>query len=227
VTHKIYTRIDRLPADFGPRLAAVKTEIFPEHLPRTQIVDPAIAPLVGRDWKIAGPAVTVLQDRAGTFMSIAAMGVVQAGDIVVVAAQGDMSCASWGGGLTRSAKQRGVAAVVVDGAVLDTSSILARDVPVFCRGANMAHDGGDNLGSINVPVMFGGVVVHPGDYIVGDLDGIIVLPKDKVEEILIAAEEKTRVLAGYALRMEQEDITLFEMRGGRKATQDLGIEWFD
>jgi len=227
MTHRIHTHIPRLPDELARRYLAVKFEIIPEFLPRSQIVDPAIKPLANRDWKLAGPAITVAQDRAGTFLPIAALGVVRPGDVILVAARGDNTSASWGGGLTRSARNLQVGGVVVDGQVLDSASILQRKVPVFCRGATVIHDGGDVPGSINVPTVFGGVLVYPGDFIVGDLDGLAVIPFAQVEEILIAAEEKATRIAAIGERMDREGVTLFDLRGGRAPTQALGIEWID
>ena len=227
MAHQVYTRIQRPPEDYAARFLKVKYEIIPNLIPRAQLVDRAIRPLVNRDWKIAGPAVTVLQDRANSFMAIASTAVTQPGDIILVAVQGDESSASWGGGLTRSARNAGIAGVAVDGSVLDTSSILTRGVPVFCRSATVLHIDEDLPGSINVPVAFGGVTVMPGDYVLGDLDGMMIIPQADVEAVLIEGEQRTAHIATIAARMEREGITLFDLRGGRGPTEQAGVEWID
>jgi len=225
--HKVYTRINRPQASFVDRFLKAKYEIIPTLVPRSQAVDTRIRPLLNTNWKIAGPAVTVSQDRACSFMAVAATAVTQPGDIIVLAVQGDESSASWGGGLTRSAKNAGVAGVVVDGCVMDTSSIMQRDVPVFCRGSNPFHENVDRPGSINVPVCFGGVVVNPGDYVVGDLDGLIVIPQADVEDVLLALEAKTAEIYAIGERLDKDKTTVFELRGGRQITERAGVVWVD
>ena len=225
--HKIYTRIDRPDNSFIARFLNVRFELIPNYISRTQIVDSAICPVAYQNWRMAGPAVTVLQDRANTFMSLASTAVARPGDIILVAAQGDCSSASWGGGLSRSARNAGVGGVAVDGRVIDASSIIERGVPVFCRGNTPIHSTEERPGSINVPVCFGGVMVSPGDFVVGDLDGLMVIPQAEVENVLLATEEHTARIRAIAARLEAEGLTLFDLRGGRRLTEQAGVEWVD
>lgn len=97
----------------------------------------------------------------------------------------------WGSGLTTSAKNIGVEAVIVDGAVLNTNIILDRQLPVFCRGSHPAHGTRDKPGSVNVPVSCGGVIVNPGDLILGDMDGVLVVPRADALKIAVACDERT------------------------------------
>jgi len=94
-------------------------------------MDPAIKPVADRDWNVCGPAVTVKLEAVDHLMCIAALGVAQPGDVIVVAANGVTHTSVWGGGLTLSAKNLGAAGVVVDGAVLDSPMILERALAVL------------------------------------------------------------------------------------------------
>lgn len=202
-------------------------EVVTENLPRSQLMDPAIKPLNGRDWSIVGSAVTVKIEAFDHLMSIAALGVAKPGDVIVIAANGHLNSAVWGGGLTLSAKNIGVEAVVVDGAVMDTRAILSREVPVFCRGSYPAHGTWEKPGSVNVPVAAGGVVVQPGDIICGDLDGVIVVPRADAERIIVAVEEKSARIRQTGKEMIAAKSTLFDRRGGKQMLKDRGVEWVD
>ena len=89
-------------------------------------------------------------------MAIIATGAAQPGDVIVMAANSDLEGHTWGSGLTLSAKNVGCEGVVVDGLVIDSDSILALQVPVFCRGSTLRSKGTEELGSVNVPVVCGG-----------------------------------------------------------------------
>lgn len=225
--HQVIATIDRPSPDLISRYKAAMREVVTENLPRSQLMDPAIKPLANRDWSIVGPAVTVKIETFDHLMSIAALGVVQPGDVIVIAANGHLNSAVWGGGLTLSAKHLGVEAVIVDGAVMDTRAILAREVPVWCRGSYPAHGTWEKPGSVNVPVSAGGVIVNPGDIILGDLDGVIVVPRADVEKIIIPCEEKTKQLLERRKNLIATQGTLFQIRGGKEFIKSKGVEWVE
>jgi 4-hydroxy-4-methyl-2-oxoglutarate aldolase len=226
--HRVRATIERPPQAVVDGFRRVSREVVTEHVGRSQMMDPAIKPLLGRDWSVVGPAVTVDIDAFDHLMSIAAIGVARRGDVVVVAARGHMASAVWGGGLTMSAKNLGLEAVLVDGAVMDTRAILAREVPVFCRGSHPAHGTREKPGSVNVPVACGGVIVHPGDLILGDLDGVVVVRRESATEVLAACEEKSARLRQSAAAMgAQQGRTFFDLIGGRATIERAGVEWID
>jgi regulator of RNase E activity RraA len=225
--NKVIANIQRPSPALIARFKAAMREVVTENLPRSQLMDPAIKPLNGRDWSIVGPAVTVKIETFDHLMSIAALGVVQPGDVIVIAASGHLNSAVWGGGLTLSAKHLGVEAVVVDGAVMDTRAILSREVPVFCRGSYPAHGPWEKPGSVNVPVSAGGVVVNPGDIILGDLDGVIVVPLVDAERLIGPCEEKTTRLMQVRKELIADRSTLYARRGGKEFIKSCGVEWVE
>jgi 4-hydroxy-4-methyl-2-oxoglutarate aldolase len=152
---------------------------------RRAVMDGAIKPL-RREWHFAGAALTIASENPlDTLVGMVATQYVQPGDVIVVEAAGRMDGACWGATMTWGAKESGAAGIVIDGAVLTTGVIVNHeDLPVFCRGSAPFHVGQVGGGSINVPVVCGGVIVNPGDIVLGDWDGVIVLPKDRAEEIL-------------------------------------------
>lgn len=226
--YRVNASIERPPAAVIEGLRNCAREVVVEHVGRSQIMNPAIKPLLGRDWSIVGPAVTVDLDAFDHLMCVAAIGVAKPGDVIVVAARGLTDLGVWGSGLTTSAKLVGAEAVVVDGAVMDTRAIITREVPVFCRGSHPAHGTRERPGSVNVPVNCGGVIVNPGDVLLGDLDGLVVVRREAAAQVLAACEEKTAFLRRSAAAMAGgKPQTFFDLIGGKETVRRAGVEWVD
>lgn len=135
--------------------------------------------------RIAGPAVTVSIPAGG--INMVKMGIQQArqGDVVVVSAQGDTTYAMMGGNISLGMQSRGIRGLVIDGAVRDVSELRELAFPTFARGvACAAADLGGPRGEVNVPIACGGVVVNPGDIIVADEDGVVVIAPDIAEAVI-------------------------------------------
>jgi 4-hydroxy-4-methyl-2-oxoglutarate aldolase len=224
---KVIATIERPPKALVDRFRPIRLEILVQLLTGEGLMDSAIKPLAQQNWRIVGPALTVAPAGTDTMAGIMSVGLAQAGDVVVVAAQGDCSAGCWGGGLTLSAEHVGCEGVVVDGAVLDGRMILQRPVPVFCRTSTARHVVGNIPGSINVDVTCGGVPVQPGDLIVGELDGVIVVPRASMEALIGPAEEKNRRLEEAGRTLKESRGTLFDLRGGRAMLEAKGVEWID
>lgn len=113
------------------------------------------------------------------------------GDVLVIAVAGDDLLASFGDVLAMKAKHQGAAGVVVDGAVRDAGYIERIELPLWCDGVTMIPQGhgGYSVASVNEPVTCAGVHVRPGDYVVADSDGVIVVPVEEAEPVIALAEE--------------------------------------
>ncbi|MBI5717179.1 MAG: RraA family protein [Burkholderiales bacterium] len=147
---------------------------------------------------MAGTAVTA-RSRAGDNLTyLRALEFCRPGDVLVVDAGGDLCNAVVGGILTFYASTIGLAGVVIDGAIRDVAEIRASEFPVYARGVTHRGPYKDGPGEINVPVTVGGMVVNPGDIVVGDQDGLLAIPQDggvpelieKARAVLVA-EAKT------------------------------------
>jgi 3-hexulose-6-phosphate synthase/6-phospho-3-hexuloisomerase len=138
--------------------------------------------LTDRSVKVAGPAVTVVTRDGDWAKPVEAIDRAGPGDVIVVDAGGG-STAMWGELASWSAKGRGISAVVIDGAARDIDAILEMGFPVFSRA--ISSDAGEpkGLGEIGVEVVVGGQRVRPGDWIVGDLSGVVVVPRERAQEI--------------------------------------------
>lgn len=86
----------------------------------------------------------------------------------------------------------GIQGIVVDGVIRDIEGIKKLDFPVFCKGTTIAASGKAGLGELNVPISSGGATIHPGDIIVGDADGVVVIPQALEQEVLVKSSEKLK-----------------------------------
>jgi regulator of RNase E activity RraA len=138
--------------------------------------------------KMVGPAITVRTHAGDILTLIKAIDIAKAGDVLVVDAQGFKDSALWGELTSRSALNKGIVGLVIDGAVRDVLQIRKIRFPVFCRGISPCNGTADFVGDINIQIQCGGVSVNPGDIIFGDDDGVVVIPLNDAEEILGTAQ---------------------------------------
>lgn len=133
---------------------------------------------------MAGTAVTVKTRGGDNFTMMRAFEFCRPGDVLVIDAGGDVTNAVIGGILSFYAATIGTVGVVLDGAIRDVAEIRGRDFPVYARGVNHRGPYKDGPGEINVPVSVGGMVVNPGDIVVGDQDGLMAFPRDEAELLI-------------------------------------------
>lgn len=155
-----------------------------------QVMHPDIKPL-DPTWRLCGPAFTVRPEYwDDRLMGELAPKYAKPGDVLVVDAGGHTEVAAWGMSMTISAAKAGIAGIVIDGSCMN-SALLARErpqIPLFVRGVSAVAKGSDHPGSLNVPVICGGVIVNPGDIILADSDGVVVLKPEMAARIIAEAE---------------------------------------
>ena len=137
--------------------------------------------------RLAGPAYTVDCRPADNLMLHYAVQKARPGDVVVVDAKGFMEAGPWGDVLTLQAMQRGIAGLLINGCVRDANLIIELGFPVFCRGLSIKGTGKNQPGRVGVPVSIGDVTVRPGDIVVGDRDGVAVVPHERVDATIAAS----------------------------------------
>ncbi|UJW83319.1 RraA family protein [Hydrogenophaga sp. SL48] len=145
--------------------------------------------------KVAGPAFTVEVRPGDNLMIHAAMALAKPGDVLVIDGKGDQTSALMGTIMMTACRQLGLAGVVVDGAVRDSLEIDEMDYPVFSVGTNPNGPTKNNGGRIGHPISIGGVTVHPGDFIIGDGDGVVVVEREVLADLLPLAEHKVNAEA--------------------------------
>jgi 4-hydroxy-4-methyl-2-oxoglutarate aldolase len=156
---------------------------------RTGSVDPAIKPLA-RGIRLLGPAVTVRCHPRDNLMLHKALQIAQAGDVLVATTDGYPQAGYWGGLMATSAMARKLGGLAIDGCVRDSEEIIHMGFPIFCRGTCMRGTTKGILGSVNLPILFGEVPVEAGDLILGDDDGLVVIPRPEIEKVLAASRKR-------------------------------------
>lgn len=160
----------------------------------------------------AGPAVTVCGPPADNLWLHRAVYRCSPGDVLVGSFSGAHEWGYWGEVLSRAASERQIAAVVLDGCVRDLARIAEVGLPVFGRGSSIRGTvkHADGVGAINEDVVMGEIVVHPGDWVVGDEDGVVVIPRHQLAEVVAQAR----------LRVQKEADLMQQLRDGKR-TLDL------
>ena len=160
-----------------------------EALGRRGAVDSAIKPIYP-GLRVLGPALT-LQCPPGDNLTIhAALKLAKPGDVLVIDAGDYTEQGAFGDVMATSALALGVAGLVTNGGVRDAATIRDLGFPIFSRSISIKGTIKETLGPINQPIVFGGVTVHPGDLVIGDDDGIVVVPSDEIDSVLAVATER-------------------------------------
>ena len=191
MTPDIVTDYPRIPADLVQRAAAFQPAILADVAGRRGAMNGRIRPLHPH-MTLAGSALTIEVRPGDNLMIHAAISLAKPGDVLVVDGKGDLSSALMGTIMMTACRQLGIAGVVIDGAVRDSGEIIDLNYPVFAAGTNPNGPTKNIGGRIGHPVSVGGVTVHPGDFIIGDGDGVVVIERDRLESLLPAAEKKVK-----------------------------------
>jgi len=205
---KIITDINRAPKELIERFKKHDTCKIGDAMGRYGIMHYKIKPIM-RGMRVVGSAVTVLTKPGDALFIQKVIEVIQPGDVVVVDAGGLREMACIGERLLGYMVEKGLVGLVVDGSIRDSSGILELNIPVFSKGICISIGGAIGPGAINVPIQCGGVPIKPGDIVVGDDDGVVVVPQENAEEIADVADD---VLKGELLRAEM-------MRSGKSVDE--------
>jgi regulator of RNase E activity RraA len=192
----------RLPADLVERFRGLASSNLADAMGRFNFMDPAIQSR--SSLPLCGLAVTVNARPADNLMVHKALAVATPGNIVVVSTGGNTTSAVFGELMCHTASAAGLGGIVVDGAIRDVEGITRLGFPAFSRTVSPGSCDKDGPGEINVPISCGGTVVCPGDMVVGDHDGVVVVPRRDAEE----------VLALVAALMDREARRIAEIKAG-------------
>jgi 4-hydroxy-4-methyl-2-oxoglutarate aldolase len=155
-------------------------------------------------WKgavFAGPAITAACAAGDNLALHAAVATAVPGSVLAVSFAGDSVRGNWGEVLTTGAEARGVIALVIDGEVRDLDAIEEHRFPVFARGVALPGAAKAGPGAIGVPIVIGDALVRPGDWLVGDADGVVVIAAGQLAEVVAAASRRAEKEAGFFTRL--------------------------
>jgi 4-hydroxy-4-methyl-2-oxoglutarate aldolase len=190
-TPNVYLKVNRVAADVCARASAVTVADLHESMGSL-----GYAGLMSERMKrvtagrIAGPAVTAYCLAGDNLMMHRALYLAKPGDVLVVTTQSETSAAVWGDVATRYAMEKGLAGVVVQGVVRDVDTVASLGFAVWSTRVWPIHAEKSRGGAVNVPVSCADVIVNPGDLVVADGDGVVVIPRARAAEIVAAAEAK-------------------------------------
>jgi len=188
VGFRIFKKINRAPRELVDGFREIPVANIGDVVSRMFCLDARIRPM--NQAPLLGTAFTVRARPGCNLMLHYAIDAAQPGDVIMVEDQGDLSNAISGENMMLWAARRQIAGVVVDGAMRDADSIGQMDFPVYARGITPRGPHKSGPGEINTPIACGGVVVNPGDIVVGDADGVIVIAQQDAASVLAAARKK-------------------------------------
>ena len=186
---RILARERRVGADIAERFSKLPVANVSDSMSRLTAGGAQLRPMHGGGG-MAGPALTVKAAPGDNLMFHKSIALAQPGDVIVVDAGGDLTNALMGEMMLMQITRRGIAGVVINGAIRDAAYIRDQALPVFAAGVTHRGPYKNGPGEINVPIAINGMVIAPGDLILGDDDGVLCVPFDQVETVLKAAMAK-------------------------------------
>lgn len=193
---KINYKIDRPDAEWVEKFKGSAVANVSDVMGRLFAMNNTIRPR-GKGVSICGPAVTVKAAIADNMIFHKALTMAEEGDVIVVNACGDTNHSVCGDVMYRYAKKKGIAGFVVDGSIRDTDYLKCHDFPVYAAGITARGPYKNGPGEVNTDIACGGQVVHPGDLIIGDEDGIVVVRREDIpavyEALLKIRENEVRL----------------------------------
>ena len=208
-------QIESMPPQVSPDLVALLQRVETAtigHVLHSGFLDPRLRAVLP-EARVAGTAVTLRMPHADSVILHHAMSLVRPGDFLVIDRCGDERHACWGGVVTNAAKLAGVVGAVIDGVATDFSEIRRCGMPMWCLGPSPITTKQLGLeGAMNIPVSVGGVAVRPGDIVLADECGVVVLKPDEAEAV-----------AHRALAMQEDELVLLQrLRAGESLPEITG-----
>ena len=195
------------------QLAQFSAATLHEALGKTGNLPSAIKP-ISPGMNVCGPAYTVQTMPCDNKILHRAYAYAQPGDVLIASCSGYYEAGYWGDLMSLGAKTKGLAGLVIDACVRDADDIEAMGFPVFSRGLCIRGTSSIEGGTLNEPIIIGEVVIHPGDIIVGDRDGVVVVPKDRIQETIEKA----------TAREAREEWVREQLRQGKTSIRIYGWE---
>ena len=212
----------RPPDRLVQELSRFGVAVIADSMGRYGAMKPYIRPIV-RGLRLAGPAFTVQTYRSDNLMLHVALEMASPGDILVTDCGEVENSGLWGGLMTTMALIREIGGLVIDGAIRDSAELIEKNFPVFSKSISPLGGFKENPGSVNIPISCGGLCVCPGDIVIGDDDGVAVVPLEKAEEILAACKatlEKERQIE----KAMSEGESLFNLLKLDGKLENLGLK---
>ena len=215
----------RADAALVRRLGECGVATVHEAMGRTGLLESAIRPIFAGA-RTAGSAVTVSCAPGDNLMIHAAIAVVQPGDVLVVTTSSPSTAGMFGELLAESSKAHGVVGLVIDAGVRDTAELTTMGFPAWSRAVSAQGTTKAIPGSVNVPIVCARALVHPGDVVIGDADGVVIVPRADAASVVTAANERLAKEERTRERLRARELGL-DIYGLRDVLKTQGVEWVD
>jgi len=179
---------DRPPAAKLAQLRDAQTSHVADAMDGRGALDPAIKPVDPQRAQFIGTAITCETGPSDNLAILAAVALAQEGDVIVAASDGFMSTAVVGDIVSQMAKNAGAQAIIIDGMARDSQGIVEVGLPVFSRGITPNSCVKSGPGRVGFPIVAGGVAIEPGDVVIGDRDGVVVVPQRMLDQVIARVE---------------------------------------
>src|SRR5699024_5650555 len=160
--------------------------------------------------KLCDPALTVKARPGDNLTPFKAIELARPGDVIVISGSFEMVYSLWGGVMSAMSKKKGIAGVVTDGLVRDVEQTREVGLPMFAIGLTPSGPSKNGVGQVNTTIACGNVVVSPGDIVIGDEDGVVVVPKDEAADVLERVRARAELEQSWFERIERGELFLME-----------------
>lgn len=221
----IVRKIQRPDASVVKTLGELGVATVHEAQARSGLMRPYMRPIYPTA-RVAGSAITILSQPGDNLMIHAAIELCQEGDVLVVTTTSESTDGMFGELLAQSCRAHGVKGLIIDAGVRDVADLTTMDFPVWSKAISAQGTVKATAGSINVPVVCAGAYVRPGDIIVGDVDGVVVVPRETAEATLKASQDRVAKEEKSRQRLRAGELGL-DFYGLRAKLQELGVKYAD
>lgn len=221
----VVTRKPGFPQTLAQRLARLGVATLHEAMGRIGLMRPFLRPIYPGA-AIAGPAVTILAPPGDNWMLHVAVEQCSPGDVVVLACTSDCTDGLFGDLLATSMQARGVSGLILDAGCRDIATLREMSFPVWSRAVHAQGAVKATLGSVNIPIVCAGALVHPGDAVIADDDGVVVIPNKDARKAAELGEERVRLEEAKRARFAAGELGL-DMYAMRPKLAQLGLRYVE
>ena len=223
--HKIVRNIKRAAAEVIETLSTQGVATIHEAQGRIGLLNPYMRPIYPSA-KVAGSAVTVSCQPGDNLMIHAAVEVCQPGDVLVVTTTSESTDGMFGDLLATSCQAHGIRGLIIDAGIRDVADLTTMNFPVWAKAISAQGTVKATPGSVNVDVVCAGAIIRPGDVVVGDIDGVVVIKREDAEAVAALGQKRLEKEAQSRSKLAAGEFGI-EFYGLRAKLKELGVEYID